>query len=204
MAFSDEAAVVGAVSRIAIIVRVSVIGVVCWHVIIGVLDSVVGWIVWLIVNVIVIKSVIVLVVVVSDFRVSIIGGILVVEITVVVVLTALSTPVFIAYTVSALVETSVLDALNTVVGTRALATIAALVTAVFSILCTIANVVHTLVSGEVWITFTLAIRVLRSVGDTMFTVTSSCACAAIAEIVTGTLVKVTCGSTVIVVALASG
>lgn len=204
MAFSDEAAVVGAVSRIAIIVRVSVIGIVCWHVIIGVLDSVVGWIVWLIVDVIVIKSVIVLVVVVSDLRVSIIGSILVVEITVVVVLTALATPVFIAYTVSALVETSVLDALNTVVGTRALATIAALVTAVFSILCTIANVVHTLVSGEVWVTFTLAIRVLRSVGDTMFTVTSSCACAAIAEIVTGTLVEVTCGSTVIDVTLASG
>lgn len=136
-----------------------------------------------VVIVIVFKSIIVLGPVVSFIWISVVRVVLVgvsVKVAIVVVLTTLTTPPFIAYAISSVVERSVVDALNAVVCTSSSATVAALITAIVSGLGTRSNVIHASWSGPEVVAFALAIGVLGSVSDTMLTVRCSCTSAAVA------------------------
>jgi hypothetical protein len=213
MTFAHVATIVVAMSHVSVIVVsmivvvVVIVIIVSVVVVIGIMDSLRYWIVLFVVIVIVFKAIIVLRPVVSFIWITVIRVVLVrvgVKVTVVVVLTAFSAPVFITDTVSSFVEMGVVDALNAVVCTRSSATVAAFVAAVVSGLGTRSDVIHASWAAPEVVAFTLAVCVLRGVSDTMFAVVLGSTSAAIADVIAGTLVKVTCGSAPIIITKTSG
>lgn len=160
-----------------------------------------------VVIVIVFKSIIVLCPVVSFIGISVIGVVRVgvsIKVGVVIVLTAFSAPPFITYTVSSLVETGVFNALNAVVCTCSSASIAAFITSVVTGLGSRSNVIHASGSAPEVVALAFAISILAGVSDTMFAVILGCTCAAVAQLVTCTLVEVTCWSAPFVITKTTG